>query len=646
MDRTSELRSDFLTACAGSSPGLPLQELKQAEARRSAWEKSVTSDLAAMAGSMADTRQSVANLRQELRQQSQVRAEQQQLEEMVDRNARAAIVCNDGFAADMIDPVVEAINARITSVNARLEITLQVMKQHFDERMEDIVDRCTKISESEHRLQELLENSPKCHRSVPSSVPEDSNKAAVLATQSDELTEDGLSTMDCSMSFPVDDEMDCEKTTNAVKVLTARDSERSLQPNMWRVRTWLESSAEISNRSRDPIERCLSYLHITSFWLTLVAVAWTGVSLIVAMPSIRNGDHPPDWLYGGDLAFLAAFALELVMRLALEKKEFFTGPYKGWNAFDVVITVLQLLNLLDIIIRFSSLRLIKTLCILRASRLFRLARGLREARLIIEMATWKPLFWGVCLMFTLSYLIAVIIFEAVSHWLLHEGGVNGLRDEELMQYYGSFIDTFYTLLLAVTHAGPAGSLLKPLGKINWWLQPLFLGYMITMNITVLNMISALYFEAVTHAGNFDKMFQVSDVAIQEERLIEEQLKSLLEAADRNKDGRISRKVMLRVLDKKDGAKVLRQLKLDVTTMRALFKLADAEECDSVHIEDLCAAVQHLKAGGSNVQQAMLLFQSRRLLSRIDKLGKNTESRFRGLRSLVQKALDSDFDGRL
>jgi hypothetical protein len=236
-------------------------------------------------------------------------------------------------------------------------------------------------------------------------------------------------------------------------------------------------------------------------------------------------------------------------------------------------------------------------------------------------------------MFTLSYLFAVVVAESVSEWLLHSGDEDPLRNT-VEKHYGSFPSTLYILMLASAHGASWSEISEPLKTINWWLGPIFFFYIMVMNLAVLNIFTALAVDAVTHVSNFDRTLQVSETALQEGRVIECQLKPLFEQADRNHDGRLSRDVMLSVFKKKDGAKALNDLKLDIASMKALFKLVDAEDRDSVSIDDFCAGIVHLKGNTSSVHMAMLLFQSRRLLVRLDKLGRTTESRLQTLKQMV------------
>jgi len=240
-------------------------------------------------------------------------------------------------------------------------------------------------------------------------------------------------------------------------------------------------------------------------------------------------------------------------------------------------------------------------------------------------------------MLTLSYLFAVVVADSVSGWLLYSAADDPLR-EVVERRFGTFPGTMYTIFLASAHGLSWSEILAPIETVNWWLPPVFFAYIVVMNLNALNIITALYVDAVAHVSNFDRTLQLSDTASREMKLIDGRLKPLFEAADRTKIGRISRAEMIRVLGKKDAAIALGDLGLDIMSMKALFKLVDAEERGSVSIDDFCTAMVHLKGNGPSVHIAMLLFQSRRLLVRLDKIGKCTESRLHVLKDLVESAM--------
>merc|ERR1711884_786081 len=112
--------------------------------------------------------------------------------------------------------------------------------------------------------------------------------------------------------------------------------------------------------------------------------------------------------------------------------------------------------------------------------------------------------------------------------------------------------------------------------------------------------------------------QTCNTAAQNKAVVD-QLRSMLEEEDRYHRGKISSGVLFRVLASKEGEAMLHKLKLDIKVIQALFKLLDADRRGKVNIDEVCFAILHTKDSLATVQMAMVLFQSKRTLARVDRL---------------------------
>ena len=94
----------------------------------------------------------------------------------------------------------------------------------------------------------------------------------------------------------------------------------------------------------DPVARCRAHMQLVSTSLIILNTAYLGVSMHVSMSLRWRSQKRPQWLSYGDIAFLFAFAMELMVRMALGKVEFFRGRKILWNALDLITTVLLFLE--------------------------------------------------------------------------------------------------------------------------------------------------------------------------------------------------------------------------------------------------------------------------------------------------------------
>jgi hypothetical protein len=244
-------------------------------------------------------------------------------------------------------------------------------------------------------------------------------------------------------------------------------------------------------------------------------------------------------------------------------------------------------------------------------------------------------------MLTLSYLFAMVVAESLSACLYHGSGVDGPLRETMEKYFDSFPRTLTTILLASAHGILWRDISDLLEHVNWWLGPLFYAYILVMNLGTLNLISALWVDAVKQVSIVDQHFKLTEQSLRVEDLVTGQMKSLLAGVACINDGSISRDVMVQVLRRKDARSILKELNLDIDSMKAMFKLVDYEQSGSVLPEELCEAVMQLQGSGPNVHSTMILFQTKRVLARLSRLERTTEVRLHNLKDVLKSSTASD-----
>eukprot|EP00419_Tripos_fusus_P018172 CAMPEP_0172761574 /NCGR_PEP_ID=MMETSP1074-20121228/171834_1 /TAXON_ID=2916 /ORGANISM="Ceratium fusus, Strain PA161109" /LENGTH=89 /DNA_ID=CAMNT_0013595815 /DNA_START=8 /DNA_END=273 /DNA_ORIENTATION=+ len=87
------------------------------------------------------------------------------------------------------------------------------------------------------------------------------------------------------------------------------------------------------------------------------------------------------------------------------------------------------------------------------------------------------------------------------------------------KYFDNFPRTFITILLASAHGILWGDIFDLLEHVNWWLGPLFYGYILVMNLGTLNLISALWVDAVKQVSIVDQHFKLTEQSFRVEDLV-------------------------------------------------------------------------------------------------------------------------------
>jgi len=666
-DRVQAFRKDFLASCVRSlsrdrdnslelepeSPPLALahrehvhvnnlsslaksvDELQQSEASCSSWQKRVNADLTKNASELTQVTASLKALQQQLG-----RVENYLQEQMPRLLAQVVTVTSQRPSTNGHDGQVGLLRNSTSSRSestAGLESALrgvvtdmtrvlqECIAQHFarcDQRskdqFEDLQVSCTRI-EKELRLTTTGPRPSVVAAQVPSPLfPREDNE------------------LDAGMDSSVDETHRTSRTPIAINLdVMHRLSNASKESGAVQRSSLFSSSRSAYKSVTDDVFLCLRYLEWVSCLLIIFNTAFLGVSLLVSFPHVKSGKQPPGWLQIVDGCFLVAFVFELGIRLALEKKLFATGPNKWMNAFDVLVTILQALEAIEVLVgNVVFVRILKSLRVFRAARLLRSIGGLKYVRLLTNTATWQPLLWGFGVLASIIYFFSVLVCQTLVNWLELTGAesIDPVQRDALYMHYGSLGHTMVSFIMAITGGEEWSKLVEPLEAISAWYKLLFLCYTFSITFGVMNIMTGLYVNVVTKVCDREQDLQMLKHAKKDKDLIEK-LKTLLIAADKYQHGTLSREAIVKVIhNDEDNRHILRGLNLEEDVTKTVYKLLDVQERNRVSIEEFCQSLLHFTSSVHNVHIAMLMLQSRRTLVKIDRFEKDVAGQLDRLES--------------
>merc|ERR1719195_2456873 len=111
----------------------------------------------------------------------------------------------------------------------------------------------------------------------------------------------------------------------------------------------------------------MRYVNYCSSVLVALNTIFMGILVDLSLPAAQQNREPPSYLPAIEYGFTGSFIIEVGVRLALEKRVFFTGANARWNLFDSVVVVLQIFETLQI----HSLRNTTLLRLIRVARIIR-----------------------------------------------------------------------------------------------------------------------------------------------------------------------------------------------------------------------------------------------------------------------------------
>jgi hypothetical protein len=363
----------------------------------------------------------------------------------------------------------------------------------------------------------------------------------------------------------------------------------------------------------DSVQKCLDHLQAVSFFLVGLNTIFMGVMVDINMSYREVNQDPPVWPSIVDYIFTGIFCVEMLMRLCLEKLRFFIGANAPWNIFDLIIVLFQLFESLHQFGSTSYLRIFRLLRVIRVSRMIRTLRSLRAFRLILHVESWRPLLWGCVIMVAFMYLFALVITSAVGDWISDQDGELPPR---MLDLYGSVARTMATLFMSITGGEPWDSLVLPLKSMSWIWHWAFLAYVFIMIIGLFNKVSALYVDGLLHVSALDRAVVMGHHSMGERSKLME-MKELLQKDNYN--NKISYRNLMKVLRDAQGSKGLRSIGLDVYVAKALFRLLDTEDRDSVDVDEYIDSLRNISGNATNMHQATIVYQNKRMLLRINRL---------------------------
>jgi len=283
-------------------------------------------------------------------------------------------------------------------------------------------------------------------------------------------------------------------------------------------------------------------------------------------------------------------------------------------------------------VKVADLRFLRFIRVIRLVRLTRVVRTLgQSSRLIFEVMlllecvqnSLVPLGTLMLFLFILGLLLAMGLSQMVVASL---AGVKELLCvTDLVRFYGSLSDTYFTLVTAILGGGEWGQLLAPLEELSLWYRyafPLLIGF---MKVGALNIVAAIVFVYVLR--HRDQLLQ-REAFMNQERDQEtlEDLRELFQASKKQYKGKITEKTCRQVVEG-PGMKHLKALGLTVERVMGLFRMMDEDKQHRKDVDEFLFLLAQSKEDSTLMLFSMMRFESNRVLHKTDKVLNLAETRF-------------------
>eukprot|EP00930_Biecheleria_cincta_P023558 TRINITY_DN17010_c0_g1_i1.p1 TRINITY_DN17010_c0_g1~~TRINITY_DN17010_c0_g1_i1.p1 ORF type:complete len:590 (+),score=112.03 TRINITY_DN17010_c0_g1_i1:27-1796(+) len=214
-----------------------------------------------------------------------------------------------------------------------------------------------------------------------------------------------------------------------------------------------------------------------------------------------------------DLLYMVLFTLEVVLRLFVHRRGFFTKGEWMWNMFDFVLVLMQFLE--EMVLAFSTglkmqelseqissssgLRVVR---IVRAARVIRVMRVLRyasELRLLLVciVQSYRSFTWAMTILLLMTYIVSIFFTQQAT-----SARAEGAQHEGLQRWYGSVARTVLSLMQGITGGVDWNDLVEPMIEdVSVVTGVLLTAYILFALVAVMNVVLGTFVDsAITRAA--------------------------------------------------------------------------------------------------------------------------------------------------
>ncbi|TLD96820.1 ion transporter [Helicobacter jaachi] len=179
---------------------------------------------------------------------------------------------------------------------------------------------------------------------------------------------------------------------------------------------------------------------------------------------------------------LFIFLVEVSLRIIVFKKDFFIGKNKGYNCFDLFVTLVSLggLSQLSMLRAFSIFRVLRLVSVLPSMRLV-VSAMLRTLPAALPIAV---------ILFIFFYVYGVLCVN--------------LFGKDFPQFFGTLGESFYTLFQIMTLEGWSEGIVRPVMVLYPYAWLVFTSFIFIVSFVVMNLVVGIIVESIAELKTQDK----------------------------------------------------------------------------------------------------------------------------------------------
>jgi len=340
--------------------------------------------------------------------------------------------------------------------------------------------------------------------------------------------------------------------------------------------------------------------------------------------------------------FLAWMVFELLVNVYAQRKAFLFGPDWRWNVFDVLVLMTAIVRQVYEFANVGFLRVARLLRLarmLRAFRVFKFFRGIRSM-LISLSGSMMHLFSAMLVMSLFMYTVALIFMQSIASETEPGGMLEGIADvssanprdltifnameegntlvQNVYMLYGGVGRTMMTLFMTITGGLEWKRAAWPVAELGWVYAALWTCYITFMVFGMLNVLTGIFVDAAFQVmmGDRDNIIQTQ---MEERHSLINKIRRIFHDSDTDDSGLVTMDEFRSLLKNPEMVAYLNAIGIDSSEAHGLFRLLDYDNSGEVSVDEFVTGFLRLKGGAKAVDMVTLLFENRKLSSKLNRI---------------------------
>eukprot|EP00930_Biecheleria_cincta_P015912 TRINITY_DN13115_c0_g1_i1.p1 TRINITY_DN13115_c0_g1~~TRINITY_DN13115_c0_g1_i1.p1 ORF type:complete len:633 (+),score=91.55 TRINITY_DN13115_c0_g1_i1:44-1900(+) len=314
-----------------------------------------------------------------------------------------------------------------------------------------------------------------------------------------------------------------------------------------------------------------------------------------------------------NLTFVVWFCLEISIRLAAERRAFFTGPDWAWNIFDFVIVFLELLDTMFEILPSGLffLRVARVGRVIRVVRLVKQHHTLQKLRtmMMATIRSFTHLMWAFVLIGMAVYIVSIFLGSAIVSFLgsvdvADTAQINGAMDMET--HFG----TLWTLMVAMFASISGGNdwmtygnFIRRLQYGDLWFAG-FVFYVSFLSLGLLNVVTGIFCDSAAQCRTDDEM--VTHYIDNTNQMIDE-LTRIFGSVEREEEDYITKRELKQLLTDNWVQAYFAGIEIDPREPTIMFTLMDGDRSGKLHLSEFIKGILKMKGSAKSLDLLTLMY---------------------------------------